>query len=99
VTAGNVAGLVREHPDQLVRGLGAHDQAGVDEFILPAGNEGIHLLVFDQIDVQCARLEPGHLPDRGHHCSDIGLDLGVADKVLGSGELADAEARDEDHAL
>ena len=46
------ANWLREHPDQLVRRFGAHDQSAVDEFVLAAGDEGIDLFVFDQIDVQ-----------------------------------------------
>jgi hypothetical protein len=52
VSTGNVAGLMREHPDQLVRSFGAHNQAAVDEFVLAAGDEGIDLFVLDEIDVQ-----------------------------------------------
>ena len=52
VPSGNMAGLMREHPDQLVRSFGAHDQSAVDEFVLAAGDEGIDLFVFDEIDVQ-----------------------------------------------
>ena len=81
MAAGDMAGLVRQHAEQLVRGFGAHDQAGIDEFVLPAGDEGIELLVLDQIDVQRARLEPRRLPDRRHHRPDIGLDLGVPDEA------------------
>src|SRR6202040_3863804 len=52
VPPGNMAGLMREHPDQLVRSFGAHDQSAVDEFVLAARDEGIDLFVFNEIDVQ-----------------------------------------------
>src|SRR5208282_6027239 len=82
MAAGDMPRLVREHADQLVRCLGAHYQAGVHEFVLSAGDEGIDLLVLDGIDVHRARLEPRRLPDRGHHRPNVGLDFGVADIAL-----------------
>ena len=69
----------------------AHDQAGIDEFVLPAGDKGVELLVLDQIDVERARLEPGRLPDRRHHRPDIGLDLGVPDEGFGRGGSGDGQ--------
>ena len=94
VPPGNMAGLMREHPDQLVRSLGAHDEAAVDEFVLAAGDEGIYLLVLDQIDVQRARLEPRRLPDRGYHRANVGFDLGIADNALArGGSLSNDERR------
>jgi len=39
VTAGDVAGLVRDDPEQLVRVLGPQDQPGVEEDRLSAGDE------------------------------------------------------------
>ena len=39
VPAGNVAGLVRDHPEQLVRVLGPQDQPGIEEDRLTAGDE------------------------------------------------------------
>ena len=42
VAAGDVAGLVRQHADHFVRRVGRHDQAGVDEDVLAAGDEGVH---------------------------------------------------------
>ena len=96
VPPGNMAGLVRKHPDQLVRSFGAHDQSGVDEFVLAAGDEGIDLFVFDEIDVQRARLESRRLPDRGHHRPYVGLDLGIANDALGrSRGLSNDERRRE----
>ena len=47
VPAGDVAGLMRQDPDQLIGGLGAEQQAGVDELVLPAGDEGMLLAVRD----------------------------------------------------
>ena len=91
MAAGDMAGLVRQNAEQLVRGVDAHDQAGVDEFVLPGGDKGIELLVLDQIDVERARLEPRRLPDRRHHRSDLGLDLGVPDEGLGRGGSCDGQ--------
>jgi hypothetical protein len=62
---------------------------------LPAGDEGIDLLVLDEIDVQRVRIEPRHLPNRDHHGPNVGLDFGIADKVLGSGGLAQYQTQSE----
>src|SRR5437667_3738622 len=94
MTTGDVAGLVREHADQLVRCFGAHDQPTVDEFVLATGDERIYLLVFDEVDVQRTRLESRRLPDRGYHRPNVGLDLGIADDGLTRGRgLAEGECR------
>src|SRR5215469_7489784 len=39
VPPGNMAGLMREHSDQLVRSFGPHDQPTVYEFVLAARDE------------------------------------------------------------
>ncbi len=51
VAARDVAGLVRDDADQLVRRLAAHDRAGVDEYVLTACDEGIQRGIVDDIDV------------------------------------------------
>jgi hypothetical protein len=97
MTAGNVAGFVREHTDQLVRCFRPHDQPRVDELVLTARNKGIELFVPDEIDVERGWLEPGRLPDRRYHSPDVGLDLGVADEGFGRGNWAgDGETPCED---
>ena len=42
VTAGDVAGFVREHADHFVRIVGREDEAGMDEDVLTAGDERVH---------------------------------------------------------
>ena len=41
MTAGDMAGFVRDHPDQLVRRVGRDQQAGVNEDFLSAGDERV----------------------------------------------------------
>ena len=41
VTAGDVAGFVREHADHLVRRVRVHERAGVDEDAPAVGDEGV----------------------------------------------------------
>ena len=81
MAAGDVAGLVRQHADQLVRRLGAHDQAGVDKDALAARHEGIERVVLDDHDLDRVGVEAGRLPDRRHEGPDGVLDLGVADQI------------------
>src|SRR5947208_3222793 len=45
MSARDMAGLMRQHADQLVRRLRPHDQAGIDELVLAAGDKGVKLLV------------------------------------------------------
>ena len=47
MTAGDVTGLVREHADDLVWRFGPHDEAGIDEDVLPARDERIHVVFVD----------------------------------------------------
>ena len=81
MAAGDMAGFVRQHADQLVRPLGAHDQAGVDEDALAARNEGVERAVLDDHDLDRAGIEAGRPPDRRHQGADGVLDLGVADQT------------------
>src|SRR5436305_919993 len=50
VTAGNVAGLVRDDADQLVRRFRPQDEPGIDKDRLAAGDKRVQLIVLDQVD-------------------------------------------------
>ena len=51
VAAGDVAELVGDHRAQLVDAVELGQQAGVDEDVLPAGDEGVRLAVVDDVEV------------------------------------------------
>src|SRR4029077_18900390 len=59
-----VAGVGGEHADELVRRLCVHDHTGLDEDVLPLGNEGIHCGIVDQIDSDGRRIEAVSLGKR-----------------------------------
>ena len=81
VAAGDVPGLMRQDADQLIWRVGMQQQARVDEDVLPAGDKRINAAVRHQIDVDGVGIEPGRLPDRRHHCVNVGFDLGVAQQA------------------
>ena len=83
VPAGDVAGLVGDHPGELVGTVGLQDQAGVDEQVLPARHERVQHRVVDDVDVDRFRIEPGGGEDRVGDAADRGLDLGIADQAHG----------------
>ena len=80
MAAGDMAALVGEHADQLVGSLGGQQQAGVDEYSLAAGDEGVEAVVLDDHDLDRLRIEAGDTPDRRNKGADRVLDLGVADE-------------------
>jgi len=84
MATGDMTGLVRDDPDQLVRVLGAQHQPAIDEDRLPASDKGIELIVLDEIDADIIGLQPGGAPDRGGHRFDVVFGLGVAQQHLGS---------------
>ena len=55
MTAGNMAGFVRDHAEQLFRCLRRHQQAGMEEDVLTAGDEGIQRIVIDEIEIDGRR--------------------------------------------
>ena len=79
MAAGDMARLVRQHPGQLVRGLGGHEESGVDEDVLPARHEGVQDRIADDVEMHVAWLEARRPEDRVHDLAQGGLDLGVAD--------------------
>jgi hypothetical protein len=79
--AGNMARLVRQHAYELVRPLGAHQQPGIDEDPLAAGDEGVERAVLDDHDLDRLRVQAGDPPDRRDERADGALDLGIADQA------------------
>ena len=51
MAAGDVAGLVREHADDLVRRLGFEQRAGIDEDVPAVHDEGVEGAVVDDDDL------------------------------------------------
>ncbi len=77
MAAGDVAGLVRDHADDLVRRLGLQQRARVDEHAA-AGDEGVEARIVDQDDVDARFRQAGGLEDRPRVVAHQRLDLGVA---------------------
>jgi hypothetical protein len=77
VAAGQMACLVRQNADDLVRCLGRHQRAGIDENA-PAGNEGIEAGVVDQHDVDAGLAEACRAQYRPRVVAHQRLDLGIA---------------------
>ena len=80
VAAGDVTGLVREHADHLVWRLRLHEQAGIDEDALAAGDERVDAGIVDQIDLDRPWIEAGGLEDRLRVEPHQAFDFGVADE-------------------
>ena len=92
VAAGDVARLVCDDADDLVRRLGLQQRAGVDEHAT-AGDEGVEARIVDQNDVDAGFREAGGLEDRARIVAHQRLDLGVAHDrhVLRKGRTAGDE--------
>ena len=88
MSAGDVAGLVREHADDLVRRLRFHQRAGVDEDAAAVGDEGVERAVVDDDDLDVLLGEPGGAQDRLGVFAQQLLDLGVADDRQAAAALA-----------
>ncbi len=101
--AGNMAGLVREDADQLVGRLRAEHQTGVHKDILTPGDERVDAVIRHQVDVNSVRVEPSHLPHRGHHRANVAFDLGVPQQgraitraFVRAGDMAQDQRRSDD---
>ena len=93
VAARDVAGLVRQHADDLVRGLGVVERADVHEDAAAVHHERVERARVDQHDLDVLLAEPGGAQDRRRVVAQQLLDLGVADdrqagRVLRSARLA-----------
>ena len=99
--AGDMAGLMGENADHLIRRLGLGQKPGMDEDALAAGDEGVDARIVDQIDVHRAGIETGRLEDRLGIEPHQAFDLGVADErgaacrffCASAGSASDAKAR------
>ena len=64
VAAGDMAGLVGQHADDLVRRLRIHERAGIDEDALGIDHEGVEAAVVDDDDADVALAEAGDAQNR-----------------------------------
>ena len=87
MAARDVPDLVRDHAGQLARVLRAHQEAGVEEQVHAAGDEGVQLIVLDDVDLDRIAPQSGRLKDRPGQLAQGVLDLGVADQANLSGRL------------
>ena len=79
MTAGDVAGFVREHADHLVRRVRLHQRAGIDEDAPAVGDERVEGALVDDHDLDVLLRQAGRLQDRLGVFAQQLLDLGVAD--------------------
>ena len=85
MAAGDMAALMRDDADHLVRRLGVHQRAGMDEHIVPVDDEGVEAPVVDDVDLDALRAEAGGVEDRLGVSADQRFGLGVADEPGGVG--------------
>ena len=77
MAAGQMAGFVRQHPDDLVRSLRLHHRAVVHEDAAAVGDEGVKDALVDDHDLDVLLLQPaarriGRVYSRSN-CSDFGI--------------------------
>ena len=82
MAAGDVAGFVREHADNLVGIFSRQDEAGVDEDVLTAGDERVHARIVDDVNFYVVRIEARGFEQRVRIDAQRVFDLGVADEPL-----------------
>ena len=82
VPAGQMAGLVRDDADHLVRRFRIEQRAGVHHHAPAAGDEGIELAILHKHDLGVARADAGGAEDRRGIVAEQRFDLGVADDRL-----------------
>jgi hypothetical protein len=92
--AGNVAGLMGEHADELVRRFRLHDRADMEEHVLAVDDEGVEALVGDDVDIHVLAGDSGRAEDRLRVIGDQVLDLAVADEACRehAGRLGEQQA-------
>ena len=78
MAARQMAGLVREHPDDLVRSLRFHQRAVVHEDAAAVGDEGVETAVVDDDDLDVLLFQARGAQDRPCIVAQQLLDLGVA---------------------
>jgi hypothetical protein len=80
MAAGEVAGLVREHADDLVRRLRLHDRAGIDEDAAAVGNERVEADLVDDHHLDVLLLQTRGAQDRPRVVAQELFGLGVTDE-------------------
>ena len=85
MASGDMAALMRDDADHLVRRLGLHQRAGMDEHIVPVDDEGIEAPVVDDVDLDRLRAETRSGENRLGIGADQSFGLGVADQPRGVG--------------
>jgi len=63
VSARDMAGLVGDYALELVRVLSFDDDPGMQEDVLPAGNEGVQAGIGNDVDIDIGRFEAGSLDE------------------------------------
>ena len=79
MAAGQMAGFVRQHPDQLVRGLRLHDRAVIHENAVAVGDESVERAVVDDHDLDVLLFQARGAQDRPRIVAQQLLGFGVAD--------------------
>ena len=86
MAARDVAGFMGDDADDFLVGLGFGEEAGVDEYALAAGHEGVDAVVGDDIDFHGVRVDAGRLENGARILAEQTFNFSVADKV-GAGLL------------
>ena len=79
MAAGEVAGFVRQHADDLVRGLRLHDRAVIHENAAAVGDEGVEGALVDDHHLDVLLFQTGGAQDRPGIVAQQLLGLGVAE--------------------
>ncbi len=79
MAADDVAGLVREHADELIGHYRLHERAGIDENAVRIHDEGVERIVVDDDDLDVLIAQPGDFQNRRGVVAQQLFDLGVAD--------------------
>ena len=74
-----MAGFMRQHPDDLVRGLGLHHRAVVHENAAAVGDKGVEGAVVDDDDLDVLLFQTRGAQDRPGVFAQQLLGLGIAD--------------------
>ena len=78
MAAGEMAGFVREHADDLVRRLRLHHRAVIDEDAAAIGDEGVERAVVDDDHLDVLLFHSGGAQDRSRVVAQQLLRLGIA---------------------
>ena len=79
MAAGEMAGFVRQHPDDLVRGVGLHHRAVVHENAAAIRDEGVENALVDDDHLDVLLFQAGGAQDRAGVVAQQLLGLGIAE--------------------